>query len=243
MTDDRPHSKEAEPAVEALPSPARGIALVGGTSAAMLFLIALSVSECLHSCARPKPVEAAVEKPPAAPRLMVREKPERFPPNTYRPRQREGSVSGSIDMSLFSAGRDLVHVDDDRVWWESDHDKGDTECDHSMHRAMEPPLRRLIELVNNEGATLEVHDAYRPAGVHNARSLHREGRALDLTCDQLGLERLACLAWAAGFDWVYHEAGAKGGAHVHVSMRRDTEELAPEQRSASYQPSAPTPDA
>ncbi len=90
-----------------------------------------------------------------------------------------------------------------------------------MHHAIETPLRLLIELVHREGGTLEIHDAYRPEGVHNARSLHKEGRALDMTCDELGLERLACLCWAAGFDWVYYEASARGGAHVHCSVKRD----------------------
>jgi len=149
----------------------------------------------------------------------VRAEPDRFRPNTHMPSGSEGDVSGSIDLGSFSPGRDLVYIDDPRVWWESDHDGGD-EDDHSIHRSAEMPLRRLMELVSDNGGTLEVHDAYRPAGIHNKRSLHKEGRALDVTCDQFSLEKLAKLCWAAGFDWVYYEANRRKGAHVHCSVRR-----------------------
>lgn len=152
--------------------------------------------------------------------VALRAEPERFPPDTHMPRLREGLVSGSIDLSTFSPGRDLVRVDDARVWWESDHDTSDEEDDHSMHVLAEEALRRLIELVIRHGGTLKVQDAYRPQLVHSSRSLHKEGRAIDVTCDEFSLEKLAKLCWAAGFDWVYHEASAKGGAHVHCSVRR-----------------------
>lgn len=139
------------------------------------------------------------------------------------PNRPETTVSGPIDPEKFSPGRDLVYIDDKRVYWESDHDQGkDDECDHSMHKAMETPVRLLIELVSARNGTLEVQDAYRPAGIHNPRSLHKEGRAIDITCDELGLEKLACLAWGAGFDWVLYEAGSRGnGDHVHCSVRSD----------------------
>jgi len=153
----------------------------------------------------------------------VRAEPERFRADTYMPPRREGQVSGSIDMATFSPGRDLVHVDDPRVWWESDHDNGDDEDDHTVHRALETPLRRLVELVARENGTLEVQDAYRPSGIHNSRSLHREGRAVDVTCDEMSLERLAKLCWAAGFDWVYYEMNRKSGSHVHCSVKRNPE--------------------
>jgi hypothetical protein len=152
----------------------------------------------------------------------VRAEPDKFPRNTHMPNKREGAVSGSVDAEAFSPGRDLIYITDDRVWWESDNDKdsGDDECDHSMHYALEIPFRRLVEMVVARDAILEVHDAYRPSRIHSSRSLHKEGRALDLTCDELGLEALAKLCWAAGFDWVYYECGA-GGDHIHVSVRRD----------------------
>ncbi len=69
-----------------------------------------------------------------------------------------------------------------------------------------------------------MQDAYRPGGIHNPTSLHKEGRAIDITCKELSLEKLAKLCWAAGFDWVYHEVKAKLGAHVHCSVKRTGEE-------------------
>ena len=90
-------------------------------------------------------------------------------------------------------------------------------------------------------ATLRVQEAYRPSTIHSALSLHKEGRALDLTCPSLdpewnpddpnahrpspkSLEILAKLTWAAGFDWVYYEVPKSSGAHLHVSVRRDAGE-------------------
>lgn len=151
--------------------------------------------------------------------VMIRPMPEQFPPGTYMPRAGEGATSGSIDLETFSAGRDLVYVDDPRVWWESDHDKGDYEDDHSMHRSIAGPFSNLVELVCRRGGTLKVQDAYRSYGVHSRRSLHKEGRALDLTCDEMSMEELAKLCWAAGFDWIYNENG-KSGAHIHCSVKR-----------------------
>jgi len=152
--------------------------------------------------------------------VPIRPPPSTFPANTHKPDVREGVGSGSIELGSFSPGRDLVYVDDSRVWWESDHDDADEEDDHSVHRSLEPPLRRLIELVAARGATLKVQDTYRPSGIHNSKSLHKEGRALDVTCDELSLEDLAKLCWSAGFDWVYHETRGSGGAHVHCSVKR-----------------------
>ena len=122
-------------------------------------------------------------------------------------------------MESFSPGRDLVHIEDTRVWWESDNDAGDDEDDHTIHRSMEAPLKALIELVSQRGATLKVQDTYRPSGVHNSRSLHKEGRAIDLTAKDMSLEELAKLCWVAGFDWVYYEAKAGSGSHVHCSVK------------------------
>lgn len=151
----------------------------------------------------------------------VRDIPKRFPADTHMPKRGEGTTSGSIHLTAFVPKIDLVRIDDPRVWWESDHDTGDTEDDHILHKAMEIPLRRLINLVEKEGGTLKVQDTYRPTGVHSPKSLHKQGRAIDITCDELGLERLAKLTWAAGFDWVYYEASARGGSHVHASVRAE----------------------
>ena len=149
----------------------------------------------------------------------IREVPDRFRAGAKMPRAGEGATSISINEVDFDPEWDLVLVDDGRVWWESDNDKGDTENDHQVHWAMEEPLRRLIELVSEDGGTLKVQDSYRDEGIHASRSLHKQGRAVDLTCDELGLERLASLSWAAGFDWVYYEAPKRGGHHVHASVR------------------------
>ena len=186
----------------------------GGLSAVLVFTIALAMT-------RQSPEEPGEAPDPVDPGLApVREQPERFRPNTHRPDIREGEASGSVDLGSFSPGRDLTYLDDPRVWWESDNDKNDTEDDHTIHASLEAPLRRLIEMVSERGGILEVHDTYRPAGIHNPRSLHKEGRAVDVTCDEMSLEDLARLCWAAGFDWVYHEAKAKGGPHIHCSVRR-----------------------
>lgn len=159
----------------------------------------------------------------------AREVLSKFPRGTRLPSFKEGTTSVSIDEVPFDPDRDLVAVFDDRVWWESDNDdrSGDTEDDHLVHYSLEESLRRVIELVVREGGTLEVHDAYRASGVHSQKSLHKQGRAVDLTCDELGLERLSILAWAAGFDWVYYEAPTRGGRHVHASVRPDRDPYVP----------------
>lgn len=166
----------------------------------------------------PQP-KAPVTLTPTTRTLPIRKLPKTFKPNTHKPASGEGQNSVSVKDVDFDPDRDLVHVDDDRVWWESEHDKGDTEDDHLMHHSMEAPLRQLIELVSARGGQLKVQDAYRPSGIHATTSLHRQGRAIDLTCDELGLEMLAKLCWVAGFDWVYYEAPRKGGQHVHCSVR------------------------
>ena len=192
--------------------------LVGGTiSTITILLMALLITTCAH---RTRPTKPTEKKEPIKKIYQLRDKPSRFKANSYKPNIRESKASGSIDLPTFSPGKSLVFVDDPRAWWESDNDKNDTEDDHSMHEAMEAPLRRLIDLVSEQSATLKVQDTYRAAGIHNPRSLHKEGRAIDLTCDKLGLEELAKLCWMAGFDWVYYEAKAKGGAHVHCSVKR-----------------------
>jgi len=184
----------------------------GCLSALIIFFAGTRIVRLRHS---PPPPETVfpIDKP-------VRPILARFSPNTCMPDAREGTVSGSIDLETFSQSW-LTEHHDDRIWWESDHDRGDTENDHIMHHAVVDPLMRLTELIVAEGGHLEVHDAYRPKGVHAPRSLHREGRAIDLTCDDLGLERLAILCWSSGFDWVYYEQKAKNGAHVHCSVRRE----------------------
>jgi len=151
--------------------------------------------------------------------VPIRDEPRRFKRGAHLPPRREKQVCGPLAREGFIPRADLIRIDDKRVWWESDHDKNDTEDDHLIHRSMEDPLRRLIELVDRAGGTLKVQDTYREKGIHAKNSFHKVGRAIDLTCDELGLEKLAKLTWAAGFDWVYYEAPKRGGHHVHASVK------------------------
>jgi hypothetical protein len=148
----------------------------------------------------------------------VREIPPNFRLSQSRPARTEADVSGPIELFDFNTSRDLVRVHDTRVWWESENDghTRDTEDDHLMHWSVEEPFRRLVELVVREKGLLKVQDIYRAEGVHKAVSLHKQGRAVDLTCENMSLARLAALTYAAGFDWVLYERG--GGHHVHASV-------------------------
>ncbi len=199
----------------------------------VVVLIVLIRAAAIHVKARRGriPEEGSPESTPAAPVIEpkewqpVRPAPERFRRDTHMPDTGEGATSGSIDMGTFSPGRDLIYLADSRVWWESDNDAAskDDEDDHSINIAMREPLQRLIELAALQNACIKVQDTYRPNGIHNPRSLHREGRALDVTSNELSLEELAKLCWQAGFDWVFYEHKARGGAHVHCSVRRAPE--------------------
>lgn len=194
------------------------------------------------------PVDDLLPQPPVARVLPdlhtpVRAAPDAFPRNRKMPVPEENAASGAIDPATFSPGRDLIYVDDPRCWWESDHDgRSDDECDHTMNAAIEIPFRRLVNLVEQfePGLQLRVQECYRASGIHSKRSLHCEGRALDLTLGRPGsdkslagpegtaaLERLAKLAWRAGFDWVFNECPRGGGPHVHASVRRDAPRLLP----------------
>lgn len=164
----------------------------------------------------------------------VRPAPKKFPRNSKMPNKRERDVSGEITNGKFSPGRDLIYITDSRVWWESDHDGvSDDECDHSMHRAMEIPFRRLVNLVESQTKwQLRVQETYRPEGIHSGKSLHKEGRAIDMTLGYKNgeklktaaemneaYEQLCKLAWQAGFDWVFYEYGSGSGPHVHASIK------------------------
>ena len=156
----------------------------------------------------------------------VRDEPKRFSRGSAMPAGGEGRNSTSIQYVSFDPARDLIEIYDDRVWWESDEDDatGDTEDDHLFHRAMEGPMCRLVEMVDRRGGVLKVQDSYRADGVHAARSLHKQGRAVDLTWmdpqtrENRSLGDLAKMCWAAGFDWVYFE---RSPPHIHASVRAD----------------------
>lgn len=199
-----------------------------------------------HGAAPEEPPSGTEEEAPAAepepPQLVpVRPFPARFPKGSHMPDIKEAEASGAISNSVFSPGRDLVYVEDPHVWWESDFDgETDDEDDHSMHRCIEPAFRRLVAMLAASNATLRVQEAYRPSTIHASTSLHKEGRALDLTCPDLdpscertdpsvgtqirptplSLEILAKMCWAAGFDWVYYEVPKNSGPHLHVSSSR-----------------------
>jgi len=189
---------------------------VGCTSAIVVFAVGVSRIPPRHLKHEPLDMTEIADVV-----MPLRQVPASFPRGTYRPNRRESEVSGAIDLETFSPGRDLTYVEDDRVWWESDNDKGDTECDHTVHHSLRLPLETTIQLVSERGATLKVQDAYRASLVHNSKSLHKEGRAIDLTCNDMPLEDLAKICWQAGFDWVYHEKGShSNGPHIHASVAR-----------------------
>ena len=161
----------------------------------------------------------------------VRPAPASFPPNSNMPTGKEANTSGAIDLESFAPEKELIRFDDPRVCFESDQDTNDTEDDHQIHRAIEIPLKRLVNLIEKRGGKLKVQEAYREASdkrkIHLETSLHREGRALDLTSEVLGLGDLAKLCWQAGFDFVLYEVPSNGGRHIHCSVKRLPEEKQP----------------
>jgi hypothetical protein len=208
--------------------------VAGSVSALTIFIVGIQMFKprpLSQPIATSLPHQDEPEPPPPPPpdyTKPVRKEPARFPARSHMPHTGEGATSGSIDLSTFDPERDLVWHDDDRVTWESDEDDetGDDEDDHLMNKALYEPLRRLIELVDMNGGHLHVTDAYRhdPENrVHGSRSLHKEGRAVDMYTEDMSMERLAKLAWAAGFDWVYYEAPRRGGHHVHASVKRKSD--------------------
>lgn len=199
--------------------------------AAGVCVAGLLVCLCVESCGKRPP--AATEKPAVAeekklppPDLHnpVREAPASFPPDSNMPRGKEIYASGPIDLGTFSETNDLVRFEDTRVWFESDKDHhSDDEDDHLVHRAMEVPLKRLANLLEKKGGSLKIQDAYRHAEknkIHLTASLHCEGRAIDLTCEKVGLSDLAKLCWQSGFDFVLYEVPRKSGVHLHCSVKR-----------------------
>jgi hypothetical protein len=93
--------------------------------------------------------------------------------------------------------------------------------DQIMTAKLSARVDALATLVLEEfpGLRLRITDAWDDSNVHAKTSRHLEGRAVDITTsdrDVKKLGRLAGLAIAAGFDWVFFE----DKAHVHASMRK-----------------------
>ena len=177
--------------------------------------------------------KATEEQQQPAPDLHtpVRPAPASFPPDSNLPRGREIFASGPIDLTTFNPDKDLVRFEDTRVWFESDHQKNPVADDHIIHRAMEVPLKRLVNLLEKKKGKLKVHDAYRSAAknnIHLENSLHCEGRAIDLTSEGISLSELAKLAWQAGFDFVLYEKPKVSGEHLHCSVKRSPDAPLPE---------------
>ena len=191
--------------------------------------------------AKKPPADVAKDnKPPAPPPDLhnpVRAAPAAFPPDSNLPRGKEIFASGPIDLATFNPTNELVRFEDPRVWFDSDNKRHADEDDHLIHRAVEVPLRRLVNLLEKKKGTLKVQDAYRAADknkIHLASSLHCEGRAVDLTCEKVSLGDLAKLAWQAGFDFVLYEKPKKSGVHLHCSMKRSPDApLPPRDETAS----------
>jgi len=100
-------------------------------------------------------------------------------------------------------------------------DEEQTGADRMMSPRAHERLHRLARLTEHAwpGLKPRVTEAWDENGEHTDRSVHYEGRALDLTTSDMDpkkLGRLAGLAWEAEFDWVYFE----DPSHVHASVRR-----------------------
>ncbi len=197
---------------------AAGVAVGTGACILLAVLLAGWMGACVAQFAVPG---REGESTSVAYRRVERRQPNHFPRGTHLPKKNELLASGPNNPKAFVPAREIMRIEDIRVWWESDNRPG-PEDDHLINHAMEAPVRRLFNLVSARKALLKVHDTYRPTGVHLDHSLHKEGRAIDLTCEGITMETLAKLCWAAGFDWVYYEAGnKKNGEHIHCSVKAE----------------------
>jgi hypothetical protein len=98
-------------------------------------------------------------------------------------------------------------------------DEEGTGADRLMTPKLQEKLAILATYVKNAfpGHRLRVTEAWDENDEHTANSLHYEGRAADLTIDDLDkkkIGKLGQLAVLAGFDWVLNETN-----HIHASVK------------------------
>lgn len=138
----------------------------------------------------------------------------------YAPGRPEIEVVGGVDKPIRRRSKDyarLVECDHDAIVFKDEEKNG---ADRRMTRRTHERLHALARLVDREwpGKKPRVTEAWDEDIEHGDKSVHYEGRALDLTVsdvDSSKLGRLSALARDAGFDWVYFE----DATHVHVSTR------------------------
>jgi hypothetical protein len=128
-----------------------------------------------------------------------------------------GAISGKIVRGTTEFSNLVTNSNADIVF----KDEEKTGADKLMTQSLSDKLDALAVKVKAEwpGKKLRVTEAWDEGNEHGASSTHYEGRAADITVDDMDsgkLGRLAQLAVDAGFDWVFYE----NSQHVHVSVKK-----------------------